>query len=113
MLPQANRLRKQKDFDAVFQRGRAAGNEFFNLKFHPNQQVVSRFGLVVSGQVSKRAVRRNRLRRQIIEILRAVWPNIKPGLDIVIVVKPATLKINAPELKQSLLRLLTAKHLYA
>jgi len=63
-------------------------------------------GISISQKVSKRAVVRNRIKRQI----RAVWhqflPLLSPGWDVVIVVKPTADQCNYSEILQELEKLL-------
>lgn len=112
MLPKAYRLRQQKDFDTVFQRGGTAQNEFLMVRFLRNQRSVSRFGLVLSAKVAKKAVDRNRLRRQINEIIRLNLEAILSGLDFVFVIKRPLLEKSYQELETVLVSLLEKKKLY-
>jgi ribonuclease P protein component len=63
-------------------------------------------GISISQKVSKRAVVRNRIKRQI----RAAWhqflPWLSPGWDVVIVVKPTADQCNYSEILQELEKLL-------
>ena len=62
-LPQKNRLKKKRDFDAVFKKGKAVNGIFLFVKFRKSESGISRFGFVVSSKVAKKAVTRNRIRR--------------------------------------------------
>ncbi|MGL4499807.1 MAG: ribonuclease P protein component [Planktothrix sp.] len=119
MLPKINRLRHPKDFKAVYSKGlhrktphltlralrgqphRIKGNSTESSSVQP-----TRMGISISQKVSKRAVVRNRIKRQI----RAVWhqflPLISPGWDVVIVVKPTADQCNYSEILQELEKLL-------
>jgi len=88
MFPQKNRLRKKNDFERVFKQGRGFREDFLYLKTIKNKLKTSRFAVVVGKDFSKKAVARNRIKRQINEIIRAELQRIKQGLDIVIVVLP-------------------------
>ena len=112
MLPRANRLNKQKEFDGVFGRGKTKQDNFLVLRFIPNAQKHSRFGLVVSAKTAKRAVDRNRLRRQMSEIIRLNQKNIRPGFDMVLVAKAKILKAEYGAIEGSLLGLLRVGNLY-
>ncbi|NJM97922.1 MAG: ribonuclease P protein component [Phormidesmis sp. RL_2_1] len=52
----------------------------------------SQFGISISRKVSKRAVVRNRMKRQIKAIIRQELPRIEPGWQVVIVVRPAAVE---------------------
>lgn len=54
--------------------------------------LVSSFGISISRKVSKRAVVRNRIKRQIKAIIRRFLPEIAPGWQVVIVVRPAAVE---------------------
>ncbi len=55
-----------------------------------NDRDVSRFAVVVGTKVSKKAVDRNRIRRQYREIIRSMMGAIKPGFDVILLTaKPA------------------------
>ena len=88
MLAKRNRLKKQKDFERVFKKGRGAKEDFLYLKVVKNELKSSRFGFVVSKKFSKKAVLRNRIKRRLAELIRIKLPKIKKGIDVAIVVMP-------------------------
>lgn len=88
MLPKPNRLKKKKDFEAVFKKGKSFKNSFLVLKIAPNKLEISRFGLIVSQKVSKKAVVRNKIRRRLSEIIRKKMEEIKNGQDMALIVLP-------------------------
>ncbi len=88
MLPKENRLKKKKDFENVFKKGKGFKEKFLFLKIRKNELNVNRFGFAVSLKVSKKAVVRNKLKRQLREIVKAKLPQVKPGIDGIIVVLP-------------------------
>ena len=88
MLKKDFRLRKQKDFDRVFgKKGCFFSQDFLALKTVPSNLPFSRFGFIVSNKVSKRAVRRNRIKRLLRECVRLFWKEITPGFDAVMIAK--------------------------
>lgn len=64
MLPKSRRLNRQQ-FWQVTQRGRSVAGSEWVAKFTPNGLGYSRWAVVTSTKLDKRAVVRNRLRRQI------------------------------------------------
>lgn len=106
MLPKENRLKRDKDFQALFKSGRGAYGSVCGAKWRRNDLQVSRFAVVVGTKVSKKAVVRNRLRRQIREMLRLRLGQMRPGYDLVLIVKREALGKTAPELEREVLRLL-------
>lgn len=87
-LKTKNRLKKKKEFDGVFKNGKTVNGSFLFIKFKSNNLDVSRFGFVISLKVSKKAVKRNRIRRLLAETAQNNLKQIKDNYDIIIVVKP-------------------------
>ena len=94
-LPKAHRLRNRQDYRAVYDRG--------IRRYSPHLTLVALFsqaqanlvsnsetmiGVSISKKVSKKAVVRNRIKRQIKSVIRAKLTEMAPGWKIVIVVKP-------------------------
>ena len=104
------RLRRRKDFDAVFGQGRAWANQFLVLRSVPNQLEHNRFGFVTSKRVGK-AVVRNRVRRRLREAVRSL-PS-RPGWDVVISAKRAASEADFHQLKAALADLLGRARLLA
>lgn len=63
----------------------------FVLKEKGNGLGVSRFGVVVSKKIDKRAVARNRIKRLFRDVLGKLIGSIMPGHDILIIVKEGIL----------------------
>ena len=112
MLPRINRLNKQKDFEAVFSRGKTKQDSFFVVKALPNDRELSRFGFIVSARAAKKAVARNLLRRRMSEIIRLNLKKIKNGFDVVLAAKFKLAGLGYEEMKKSLLDLLKNINIY-
>lgn len=106
-----DKLRSRKDFKLVFQNGRRVYGRYFNLYFMPNKTGVSRWAVVVSTKVSKRAVRRNRLRRRLASLVKASQGSLQPGYDLVIVVKTDFFKQSTNEINQEYGRMISGASL--
>jgi len=102
MLPKAYRLKKDEDFRQVASGGRYSYTIYFTLKYKPNKLEFSRFGFVISTKIDKRATVRNRLKRQIREIIRLKLAKIPQGYDIMLVPKKTTLTLSYQELDHQL-----------
>lgn len=87
MLSREKRLVKENDFQRVYQKGRRAHTESYNLNFLPNRGRTTRIGIVVGKKFSKKATERNRAKRVVREVMREAYDKMKPGYDIVIFVK--------------------------
>lgn len=102
MLPAKNRLTRGKDFKRINSSGKSFFSFYFRLKYLANNQELSRFGIVVSTKVSKRANKRNRIKRQIREIIRLNKTKIKFGYDLIIFVKNSALNQKYQDLERDL-----------
>ena len=69
-FPPDNRLLKPADYQAVFKKRQSAHNACFGVYVCANAYHHARLGLVVSKKVSKKAVVRNRIKRQVREAFR-------------------------------------------
>lgn len=112
MLGKEHRLTKERDFKKVNASGRSFFSPLFKVKYRANNLDVSRFGIVTSAKLSKKAVVRNRIRRQTSEILRLNNKKIVAGQDVVVWVKPLALDKDYQELEEKLLGLLKKAKLF-
>lgn len=100
MLRPANRLAKRSDIEAVHKRGRSFFVGSLGIRFAKNSLKVSRFAIIVSLKVSKRATERNRLKRRLREIIRRdVLPSVRPGFDGIVLTKKPLLELGFDELR--------------
>ncbi|MBU1119294.1 ribonuclease P protein component [Patescibacteria group bacterium] len=113
MLPKEHRLRKKKDIDAVHKKGRFSRHQFLSLKCAPNQQSASRFTFLVGTKISKKAVERNRVKRQLREITRGLLPNIVNGFDVLVFVRQDIIGKKYEDLAQTLTILLKQAGLFS
>jgi ribonuclease P protein component len=91
-LPQQNRLKRKQDFDWVYQTGiRRRATHLHVVAVYTKSQHESRFGISISKKVSKLAVVRNRLKRQVKAALRSLLPRLQPGWSVVIIVRASIL----------------------
>lgn len=89
MLPKINRLTKNKEFDCVFKKGRSNYNNLLGIKNAPNDLGLVRLGILISNKVSKKAVDRNKTKRQVREIFNQYLNKIIAGNDFLIIALPA------------------------
>jgi len=88
MLKKQNRLKNKNDFDKVFKKGISVFGQILGIKFSKNTSMFNRFGVIVSKKISKKAIERNKIKKQIKDILRNEEKNLKKGNDFVIITLP-------------------------
>lgn len=99
-----NRLKDSKRFAEIFDTRQVWVDSFLVLKVSPNYGEQSHYGLVASRKVGN-AVVRNTLKRRIREILKDL--DVKPGWDIVFVLRKRRVMASYYQLMSSASRLLT------
>ncbi len=95
-------ITKSEQYALVYEKGSAWKDDLLVMRGLPNGLPLSRYGLSVSRRVGK-AVVRNRVRRRLREILRSTL--LKPGWDIVLVVRPKASAAEFAALRESVVRL--------
>jgi ribonuclease P protein component len=110
MLPIQNRLRHRRDFSVVYQCGIRRNAAALGLRAYLRHQetaaLPSRIGFSISLKVSKRAVVRNRIKRQLRAAFRHLLPRLKDGWDLIIVVRSEALQCDYLKFLQQLEQLL-------
>ncbi|HZG70376.1 MAG TPA: ribonuclease P protein component [Chondromyces sp.] len=100
------RIKKNHEFQSVFNGGKSFANRQFVIYIFKNQNPVPfRIGLSVSKKVGK-AVTRNRIKRYIRQAFTELKVNIKPGYDIVIIARNPAADMDYKEVKSSLIHVL-------
>ncbi len=99
MLPKINRIKKKKDFEAIFKNSKTTRTNFFIFKISKNKLDINRFGFVVSQKVSKRAVVRNKVRRRLAELMKVESEKMKTGIDLIVIALPGIEKKEFSEIK--------------
>ncbi|NEO15508.1 MULTISPECIES: ribonuclease P protein component [unclassified Moorena] len=124
-LPQANRLKHWRDFKQVYRSGIRRSGRYLTLrglqqstipaiaketiapeKSLSNNHPPSRLGISISQKVSKKAVVRNRIKRQLRAALRQLLPRLSPGWKLVVIVKPEARECEYAQLLRELEKLL-------
>jgi ribonuclease P protein component len=104
-LPRASRLVRRAEYDAVYREGRRRTSREFTAFLRPNALGLSRYGWSIKKALGG-AVRRNRIRRRLREILRLHRQEIAPGWDIVIHPRSSAATADFAALTRDLLKLL-------
>ena len=112
-LSASQRLKKPSQFQSVYQSKQWGGSKYFTFNVLANDQAILEnsqrpavLGVTVSKKVSKRAVDRNRIKRQIREFFRHQQNDLY-NADIVITAKPHCIKANDDDRQASLIELWT------
>lgn len=103
MLPQAHRLKLDKDIKTLFARGKSVFGSIVGMKFRRNNLPVSRFAVVAGLKISKKAVARNRLKRQVRAVIHEVLPQIASGYDVLLFFKPGATDKTFKQIKTQVL----------
>jgi len=89
-FPRAFRVRKRREYLAIQNEGRRLNGTFYMVFVRPGQaaDALPRFGVTVSRKVGG-AVQRNKVKRWVRESCRRMKHDVPPGLDLVVVARPA------------------------
>ncbi len=119
MLPKHSRLRRSREFSQVYRQGRKSVSAHLVVRawsppapsLNPGEPLEApaspRIGIVVSQKVHKRAVVRNRLKRQVRAALRVLLPRLSPHLWVVINLRPEATQCDYGEFLRELEQLFT------
>ena len=78
---------KRSDFDRIYKKGRYINADVFYIKFFPNRRDFSQFAVTVSTKISKSAVARNWIRRNIYDAVKANLVYLPKGHFIIVSIK--------------------------
>ena len=95
----------------MYKNGEFFGNRDFTLRYLKNGNDTNRLGIVVSKKVSKKAVVRNKIRRQIKAYMTENATTLKQGYDMIITAKPICAEESYQVLAKSLGHLFYKKNL--
>jgi ribonuclease P protein component len=112
MLAKVNRLKKKKDIEKVFEKGKGFKEDFLILKIVKNDLENSRFAFVVPKKVSKKATLRNKIKRRLRELVRLKIKKIKKGMDLVLLALPGLEKKDFWEMEKIINKLFAKAKLY-
>ncbi len=88
MLPRILRLSTDYDFRRVKRAGKGVTTSLFGLYYSPrslSQKAPSRFGIIVTNRLDKRAVYRNRVRRLLRQVIYENRERVRTNFDVVVV----------------------------
>lgn len=91
-LPKAERLRLRRDILRVLSQSQQRRGEFFTVRFHWKAAPPGRLAVVVPKRVAKHAVRRNALKRLVVEWVRTKKLLPRLAADIIVTALPPAAK---------------------
>jgi ribonuclease P protein component len=103
-FPKRARLRKRDEFVRVQRVGRRQHTEHFVVLRAAGFGPIGRVGITVSTRVGN-AVERNRVKRLVREVVRAVWRRLPPD-DVVVIAKPSAAQTTHANAERQLRRAL-------
>ncbi|MBC7196929.1 MAG: ribonuclease P protein component [Deferribacterales bacterium] len=102
----AEKLRKNSEFLKVYRQGKKHYGRYLLIYVVFKSEYLRKAGFVVSKKVSKKAVIRNRLKRQLREIYRINKHILPENVSIITIAKPDILKADYNEIREDYLELL-------
>ncbi len=88
MLRKINRLKKTKDIERVFKKGKGLKEDFLILKTLKNDLNKTRFSFIVSQKVSKKATVRNKIKRRLRDLVKRKLNIIRKHTDNLLIAIP-------------------------
>ena len=102
MLAKNQRIRKKKDIERIFKKGKGHKEGLLILKTVKNDLSVSRFGFIVSQKVSKKANVRNKIKRRLREIIKLKINSFPVGTDNLFIALPGLEKKEFKNIKETI-----------
>ena len=111
-LPSQNRLKRRSDFQTVYSKGIRCYGRYLTIRAFKissdltTESTLPKIGISISRKVSKKAVVRNRLKRQIKGVFRSLLSQISSPWLIVVIVKPEAIECKYEHFLRELEKLL-------
>lgn len=100
MISKKYRVKSFNEYKELLASGEYFGVKEIYIKYIKNDLPYSKMSVVVPIKIDKRAVVRNRIRRQLSEILRLMHKDIKKGFNIVLFCKNPVLEMEREDMKK-------------
>ena len=104
MIPNKLRLVKSRIVHLLFKGGKIK-KDCLVVKYLPSADNSNHFCVIVSAKIAKTAVARNRLRRQIYEIIRIANPTLEKKYNIAIIAQKNTPDTDFKQLRENILNI--------
>lgn len=113
MLPKQHRLRRTREISRLYRSRHRARGDLFVLRYAVRgDNTPSRFAFVVSRRVSKKAVERNRLTRQARGCIARTLPQLRQGVDVLVIAEKSFSAYDRGAVCKELHRLLGVARLF-
>lgn len=109
MLKRNKRIGHRDNIDDILENGQTIEGRFLIIRIRKNELGHNRYAVNVSKKMEKSAVKRNRIRRQIQEVIRLNEKNDTIGqksLDIIIFARKSLMKLKYSEIETALIETL-------
>ncbi|MFC1727197.1 ribonuclease P protein component [Patescibacteria group bacterium] len=108
MLPKQHRLSLRKELRRIQKKGHLIHGRYFSLLIAPRLSKgkdnsipnYSRLAFIISKKIHQKAVKRNQIRRRLIEATRSYLPELNLGFEIVFLVKKAIVNTSFEEVSR-------------
>jgi ribonuclease P protein component len=88
MLKKINRISLKSEIEEIKNQGKMLPGRLLGMLVLKKEDGEKKFGMIVSKKISKKAVERNRARRQVMEVIRRSLDGIPRGVRGLILAKP-------------------------
>lgn len=105
------RLRKNRDFQYTYKKGKSLGHPLIVLIYRRTNQPFTRVGFSINKKFGK-AVKRNRIKRQLREIINNKVQAVRQGYDLIFVVRKDAKEASYKQLDGAVHNLLKRGKLY-
>lgn len=100
MLPEENRLKVNLTFDEVKKEGKMYQSENFGILVRDRKDKnPTKFGIIVSTKISKKAVDRNRIKRMLRKAIKKSLDSVCVGKDVVVLARKGLLNVKKSDLE--------------
>lgn len=101
-MKRENRIRSKREFLEIKNKGRVLYSPLFGFLIYKKDDNLKKFGFVVSKKISKKAVKRNQIRRRLSEIIRNKIEKVENGTRIVFLTKQEILNKKKAEIEKEI-----------
>lgn len=103
MINKKNRLKKDKEIEAVFKNKKVCYNKLVGVLIKKNLLKHNRFVVIVSSKTIKKASERNKIKRQVKAILKEKENSFSYNVDLVVLLKKDIVLSDIQQIEENLL----------